>query len=173
MNMNMKANTFIEKSFWGGIPPQKSSEKFQLNEMLVSSDEKLSRLYIVVRDDLPLSMTKGRAAAQASHATSVFHETFEKFISSGINQFLSSEYLKWKKETPQGFGTVYVKKASYAKIKEAIALSDQLACIAKEVIDPEYHLKDGSLIFKAYDVTTGMFAFGPDAKELTSDFSYL
>ena len=85
-------------------------------------------LYILLRNDLP-SMSVGRAAAQASHASNAF-----------IHKFGANDDVKlWQAQTPQGFGTAIVLSANLFDIGTALIDSKaQGITISDRVIDPDY-----------------------------------
>lgn len=83
------------------------------------------RLYILMRTDLD-SLTPGRAAAQASHATNIF------MLRHGGKPLVK----KWQRQTNQGFGTCIVLGASKEVIRTIIGIKDKFC--KGWVIDPEY-----------------------------------
>jgi len=80
-------------------------------------------LYILMRNDL-VSLTSGKAMAQASHASNAF-----------IKEYGHMKDVKaWAAETDQGFGTVIVLTASKQQILD-IVLTDT---IGDTIYDPTY-----------------------------------
>lgn len=114
--------------------------------------------YIIVRNDMH-SMTPGRIAAQAAHATSALH-TFDWDVPEYV--FLKRLFAEWSDETEQGFGTTIVLSASP---EEIFILNELLENFSKKLIyaevinDPDYVIKDGLEIFSA-SVNTCFSVFG-------------
>lgn len=112
-------------------------------------------LMILMRNDLA-SMTGGRAAAQASHATSRFTcvvETAltasafedEAFIEQENVRLLSVGYDEWKKSTHQNFGTAIVVGTSGLIMEEVVEQAQTANYLAETIIDPTYVLLDGQV----------------------------
>lgn len=122
-------------------------------------------LYLFVRNDMPFSMTPGRAAAQMSHATSVFHKRMEdaerapEVATSHMKRFIQP-YADWYHSTPYGYGVVFVKTMSLDEMYGFEHVAETCNFLAEVVIDPEYKFFDGKHVFTSNDVPTGMFAFG-------------
>jgi len=129
-----------------------------------------ARLYIALRSDL-LGMSPGRAAAQASHGTSTFHEKFNSLPETSLTYSLKRAVNEWKEEA-EGFGTAIVLKATYGEILD---LQDQAVLARAEnsdtskdnfyfrrIIDPQYFYKGPGELFEAKDVLTGAVVFIPD-----------
>lgn len=87
-------------------------------------------LYILMRVDL-LSLSNGRAAAQASHASNAFWHKYGK----------TKEAQAWASSTDQGFGTAIVLGATFEQIKErcAEAIKQKFPC--DTVLDPDYAIQ--------------------------------
>ena len=66
-------------------------------------------LYILMRSDLP-SLSTGRAAAQASHASNAFIHQYGKNV----------DVIDWSRQTTQGFGTAIVLSADLNEISETL-----------------------------------------------------
>jgi hypothetical protein len=94
---------------------------------MIMSNENLY-LYILMRTDLP-SLSTGRAAAQASHASNAF-----------IHKFGGREdVIRWQAQTPQGFGTAIVLSAGFRDITETIRECHGAGFgVCDTVIDPDY-----------------------------------
>lgn len=85
-------------------------------------------LYILMRTDLQ-SMSTGRAAAQASHASNAFIHKFGNRI----------DVKQWQKQTKQGFGTAIVLAADKLQIDEIFNSDVLVDWLVKDwVIDPDY-----------------------------------
>lgn len=128
-------------------------------------------LYILLRTDL-LGMSPGRAAAQASHATSLFHEkmtTLNYFSKDVVHSRLISNYSTWKSEAGQ-FGTTIVLGASARELHELFNKSieakikslDMQSFYYSEIIDPEYYIKGPDELFKGQNILTGGVFFFVD-----------
>jgi peptidyl-tRNA hydrolase len=89
------------------------------------------RLYILMRNDLQ-SLTPGRAAAQASHASNAFIHKFGK----------RADVKEWQRQTEQGFGTAIVLGVDN---KQLISIFEQPAIkhwlVKDKVYDPEYVIR--------------------------------
>lgn len=133
------------------------------------------KLYIILRQDMA-SMTPGRCAAMASHATSVFEQRaeYESRISDEIGRSsnLNNAIKSWKNETKFNFGTVIVlaapSKDDLGRIGlryEELIRSDikgDVALVADAVVDPEYVLRDGDTFHIVPDVMTGFYVFADE-----------
>ena len=129
-----------------------------------------ARLYIVLRSDL-IGMSPGRAAAQASHGTSDFHESFGTLKISTVagHSFMKGAFEDWKREAGN-FGTAIVLKASYPEIMDLLDLAFNARHVdpskyhfySSKIIDPQYFFKGPGELFEARDVTTGAVFFIPD-----------
>lgn len=80
-----------------------------------------------MRNDLE-SLTPGRAAAQASHASNAFIHTFGK----------RSDVKKWQRQTKQGFGTAIVLSVNNFELGELMRESNSKGWIHNLVLDPDY-----------------------------------
>lgn len=90
------------------------------------------RLYILMRTDLD-SMKSGRAAAQASHATSAFTKSF------GPNSKCHRQEVKdWMNQTKQGFGTAIVLGVTQEQIDTLFAKPLKRWIMKEKVYDPDY-----------------------------------
>ena len=76
-------------------------------------------LYILMRTDLD-SMNRGKAMAQASHASNAFvnHE-----ILDGTFGIASNMREDWKHQTEQGFGTVLVLGVTESQMRTAVTVA--------------------------------------------------
>lgn len=90
-------------------------------------------LYILMRTDLA-TMNAGKAMAQASHASNAF----VKMAEGDLHEKRSELTDQWKKETPQGFGTVLVLAATGSEIDTAVEAARVNMFIAGKVMDPTY-----------------------------------
>jgi len=116
------------------------------------------KLYILVRTDMK-SMTPGRVAAQASHATSLFHTSKHPLHSMD----------HWMKEAQGAYGTVIVLACN----KEQLLRFTGKAQYMGLVIDPEYVVMDGEEVVVAKDVLTCGFIFLPEYMQTDFDLSEL
>jgi len=82
------------------------------------------RLYILMRNDLP-SLSVGRAAAQASHASNAFIHAW------GTH----NDVKEWQRQTPQGFGTAIVLSANKTQIEKILK---SRVIPQGWVVDPDY-----------------------------------
>jgi peptidyl-tRNA hydrolase len=116
------------------------------------------RLYILMRNDLD-SLSPGRAAAQASHASNAFIHKF------GPGARLHDNSVdEWQNQTNQGFGTTIVLSASLDQIN--VILKSKKLCqkfIVGCVIDPDYAIKVtheiADLLHQNYDAKWCNFKF--------------
>jgi len=93
-------------------------------------------LLILMRNDME-SMTPGRAAAQASHATSDFTNQMESLLSH-----TQIEYKKWKESTTQSFGTTIVVGVDEDQMNLYTDYSRDAYCCGI-IKDPTYPIRDG------------------------------
>lgn len=107
-------------------------------------------LFILMRTDLK-SMNAGKAMAHAAHAANAFVHKVQKVKDT---KYVKKLYLRWAKETPQGFGTTIVKAANIKQFEEAIeyfehdggvGVRDHEGVVWGTVHDPEYPLRDGEV----------------------------
>lgn len=125
------------------------------------------KLYILIRTDMA-SMTTGRIAAQASHASNQFVHDYnydiERLSKNAIYAEevlkLKTAYQEWIKQTGRGFGTVIVKDGGTEKnirqLLNKIPLEDYTHA---PVIDPEYAIKDGETVHLVENVLTCAYIF--------------
>lgn len=118
------------------------------------------RLYIVVRNELA-SMTTGRIAAQASHAST---KAMQDIIAGKFGAEHKEMFQEWLKEA-NGFGTTIVLQPKNTKnqTEEIYALVEhgiKNGLSADVVVDPEYFIKDGEHVFILPDVLTCAYFFG-------------
>lgn len=109
---------------------------------------KLPVLYIIVRKELA-SMTPGRVAAMASHATSLMEHNHNLLVSQ--TEIASPVYEEWVDETTQGYGTAIIlqhmnwdefKENIFAEVEALCSLSPE-GSMCGIVEDPTYAVKDG------------------------------
>lgn len=104
-------------------------------------------LMILMRNDLN-TMTGGRAAAQASHATSDFTIFAENIIVGSIpseQKLFASEYRIWKNSTKQNFGTTIVAGVNEKQMREFVDEAEIHDFQANIINDPTYGVKDGAV----------------------------
>lgn len=121
-------------------------------------------LYILMRSDMA-SLNPGRAMAQAAHAANQF--IFEAQFN--VDQNLQNKVREWQEETPYGFGTTIVLDAhSDELIYKTLTWLSPKDYFAREVVDPEYVIKDGEVAVTLRDVLTCAFVFpiSGDVREL-------
>lgn len=128
-------------------------------------------LYIILREDL-IGMCPGRAAAQASHGTSDFHESMVHLSlshPSGPSKFVVENYQRWKREAGN-FGTVIVLRAPTEELNRLWELlwsfknpGSNFTFWVKKIIDPEYCIRSQDDLFTASNVVTGLTVFIPEA----------
>ena len=108
-----------------------------------------------MRIDLP-SMGPGRAAAQASHATSAFTKSF------GPNSKCNRQEVKsWMQMTKQGFGTAIVLGVTKEQIDNLFGSGPLKRWIMKEkVYDPDYVIKVNSEVASLINPTAVEFRCG-------------
>lgn len=97
-------------------------------------------LYILMRTDLP-SQGPGRAAAQASHATSVLEWEHSRH----------HDLRRWKSQTPYGYGTCIVLGATHEEITSVLASMTNSNFLTGWVIDPDYAIGISSELDKFID----------------------
>lgn len=130
------------------------------------------KLYIILRQDMA-SMTPGRCAAMASHATSVFEKDATSICFRDDLPEIKQAIENWKNETRYNFGTVIVLKVERFEelggiLKGVCELGEnQFAgtygeVFGNTVIDPEYALLDGRVVHFVPDVQTGIYVFASD-----------
>lgn len=112
-------------------------------------------LLILMRNDMD-TMTGGRAAAQASHATSLFTVRAELAMSSPLTEDKEVKdrimdppgqtYVDWRCATPQFFGTAIVVGVSERELLSYVAMAQECGYQAEIVSDPTYGVKDGRTI---------------------------
>jgi peptidyl-tRNA hydrolase len=90
------------------------------------------RLYILVRNDLA-SMTPGRVAAQASHASNVFVKDASVMDRKRLKM--------WEAQTDQGFGTAIVLAASSKQIDDVLFAAGSKGVMGMWIVDPEYGIR--------------------------------
>lgn len=103
------------------------------------------RLYILMRNDLD-SMSVGRAAAQASHASNAFIHKYGK----------RTDVQNWQKQTSQGFGTAIVLSAKLDQINDVLLNIKRGVLLTKQhpydvVEDPDYGMKTTRELFNLLD----------------------
>ena len=114
-------------------------------------------IFLIMRSDLA-SMTKGRAVAQGSHATSLFEDDL-----NDEDHLLHSEYKEWKGEA-QGFGTAIVYGTGIETLEDIFERLHEAAKKEYEVIqmsivvDPNYAVRDGDFTHFV-NINTCMYVF--------------
>lgn len=105
-------------------------------------------LYILIRNDLA-SMVPGKAAAQASHATSVMmRDAKPNQLDRNHNQ---EKLVKaWLNETGYEYGTVIVLAASPDEIEKKLEIARYKKLQSAWVFDPTYPVKDGTYTHAVY-----------------------
>lgn len=98
------------------------------------------RLYILMRNDLE-SMSYGRAAAQASHASNAFVYKYGK----------RTDVQRWQKQTAQGFGTAIVLSVDELELTNVLTEAKRLKLPHESVVDPDYGVKTTWELFKLLD----------------------
>lgn len=137
-------------------------------------------LLILMRNDLE-SMSPGRAAAQASHATSLFTVRAELALSGAVLEedkavkdrimgVPGQTYVDWRTSTPQFFGTTIVVGVSDAQMAGYVAMAQVCGYQAEIVSDPTYGVKDGKTIH-FLPVNTCGYVFMNRAENLFYDFT--
>ncbi len=124
-------------------------------------------LMIIMRDDLA-SMTPGRAAAQASHATSHFTMEMEAKSDDYANEDTRKmtrdvhQYRVWKSSTAQDFGTTIVCRANEELMKSTID-DASLEYSTGIIIDPTYGVRDGKVThYVQLETCAWIFIDSPD-----------
>jgi peptidyl-tRNA hydrolase len=98
-------------------------------------------LYILVRTDMDsMRNCPGKGMAQASHATSKFHNAMDN--PSGSASW-SPEYVEWRNQAG-GFGTVLTLGCTEAQMFQAINNAQRAGVPCGIVNDPTYPLRDGA-----------------------------
>lgn len=108
-------------------------------------------LYIIVRRDMA-SMTPGRVAAMASHATSYMNKCTNEYESTFRKT--SKVFNEWIQETDQEFGTAIILEThNWEAFKEGMYEEIECLCtLGKKgelcgiVNDPTYAVRDGQII---------------------------
>lgn len=108
-------------------------------------------LLILMRNDMA-SMSPGRAAAQASHATSMFTLNAEAKVAMGEDPrpIFADEhglpgYVEWKESTNQHYGTAIVVAVNGAQLTSYVTMAKETGYQAEIVSDPSYGVKDGNV----------------------------
>lgn len=112
-------------------------------------------LLILMRNDLD-SMSTGRAAAMASHATSAFTVRAEQAlfrpirdedgeVHGRIMDVPGQTYIDWRQETPQFFGTAIVVGVTGSELKYYHDMAKAFGYQTEIVNDPTYAVRDGSV----------------------------
>lgn len=116
-----------------------------------------------MRTDLD-SMGSGRAAAQASHATSAFTKSF-----GPDSKCFRQEVKDWMKMTKQGFGTAIVLGVTKKQIVDLFNKSLKRWIMKEKIYDPDYKIRVNSEIFELlaqnYDCKTRDYKFVVDKSE--------
>lgn len=95
-------------------------------------------LYVLMRTDLA-SMNVGKLAAQACHSGSAFAQQMDNIIPSDAKESSDRHmYNKWKRETPQGFGTVLVLAVNESEMRSAVKIAQKVGFVADVIHDPTY-----------------------------------
>ncbi len=122
----------------------------------------MNLLYILVRTDME-SMGRGRAMAQATHASNQFiYECLTQplFDRKDFDNIEYKDILNWQEEA-NGFGTTIILEVfDYEELKELIDNADHQGFPSNLVIDPEYHIQDGDMYHIVPDVVTCGYIFG-------------
>lgn len=126
------------------------------------------KLYILIRTDMA-SMTTGRIAAQASHASNQFvfqyYKDLERLTSDpktfeDLIYRTKRTYSEWESQTSSGFGTVIVLNGgTEADIRSTLDKLDENDYTYAKVVDPEYPIKDGNSIHFVENVLTCAYVF--------------
>lgn len=118
-------------------------------------------LYILVRTDMD-SLGRGKGMAQASHISNKF--VWDTMINPAINgQNMDNDALDWSREA-DGFGTAIVLAApNLDHLKATVHIAGACGFQASMVVDPEYHLQDGSFHHIIPNVPVGAYVFGEKA----------
>ena len=107
-----------------------------------------------MRNDLP-SMSAGRAAAQASHASNAF------WHKSGVLQTAQS----WANETPQGFGTAIVLGTTLDELRFLLDKAGNTGFLGEAIIDPDYAISISSELVPFLDKSSRNFTIEPSATD--------
>lgn len=108
-------------------------------------------LHILMRNDLP-SMNPGKMAAQASHASNAFSH-YMRIERCDEDDAIECEdlYNIWANQTPQGFGTVFVRSVNKDQMRSAVQVSKAVGLYAGVVNDPTYPYRVDSEVAKLVD----------------------
>lgn len=115
-------------------------------------------LLILMRNDLD-SMSAGRAAAMASHATSAFTVRAEQAVFHPMDAIQSEDsvvrsllmgtpgqtYIDWRQETPQFFGTAIVVGVTGHELRYYHEMAKAFDYMTEIINDPTYGVKDGNV----------------------------
>jgi len=93
-----------------------------------------SRLFIVMRDDLP-EMRGGFLLPQCAHAASAFQSRWKDADQSHPDRRHAQV---WANSTPQGFGTKIVMSGSMQKITALVRASTHIGLFADIIHDPSF-----------------------------------
>lgn len=126
-------------------------------------------LYILVRTDMDsMRNCPGKGMAQASHATSKFHNAMEAASAYGdtvVNAKWLTAFYEWK-EQASGFGTVLTLSCTEAQMFQAINNAQRVGVPCGIVNDPTYPLRDGATTH-FFPVNTCAWVFAE--KEIAQD----
>lgn len=129
-------------------------------------------LFILMRTDM-LSMNPGKAIAQGSHATSMFHTVMEP-SANDLPYFVDNvpdsraDYEEWRAQA-NGFGTVLTLGCTESEMREVIKYAQQFDLPCGIVNDPTYPLRDGDTThFFPVDTCAWVFAEKDDAQDVLS-----
>ena len=104
-------------------------------------------LYILMRTDMDsMRNCPGKGMAQASHATSKFHNAMEAastYDDAVVNAKWLTAFYEWK-EQAGGFGTVLTLGCTEAQMFQAINNAQRAGVPCGIVNDPTYPLRDGA-----------------------------
>ena len=131
-------------------------------------------LYILMRTDLA-SMNPGKAIAQGSHATSLFHAAMDN--PSGAASW-SSEYVEWRSQA-DGFGTVLTLGCNEQQMRDVIGWLSECdddsefdsPVVFGIINDPTYPIRDGE-VTHYIPLDTCAYVFG-DKDELSNFLGHL
>ena len=123
-------------------------------------------LYIIVRTDMA-SMTRGRAAAQAAHASTAFTLFAEQY---DWNKFYDENpYLNWKNSTPQGFGKTVIFGADETDMYRIYNKAKNIYEATELVIDTGYVVHDGDVLHSVQVVTSCYIFISWEDREFLRD----
>ena len=97
-------------------------------------------LYILMRNDLD-SLNRGKAMAQASHASNQFVHNMKNGGTIDYELFNM-----WSDETTQSFGTVLVLSVNETQLRSCIMMADKHLAHCGIVHDPTYPIQDGEIV---------------------------